>query len=122
MTPIATILVATDFSPDGNNAGVAGRAAGAAARRTPETDARGAHRRLQAAAPLALAADRHRPARRSGAPTLRQLSAGSRAATTDGWPRWSARRRSGTRSCLRASAQADLLVLGRRGRKPGRAW
>ena len=117
MTPIATILVATDFSPDGNNA--VWRAALLA--RQLDADLRLMHVVHSAGLkPLhhwllrPIDIDLQAAAARA---TLRQLSA-EIAGRHDVTAAVEVRVGDPHEELLRASAQADLLVLGQRGRKP----
>jgi len=117
MTPIATILVATDFSPDGNNA--VWRAALLA--RQLDADLRLMHVvHVAGFKPLRhwllrpIDIDLQAAAARA---TLRQLSA-EIAGRHDVTAAVEVRVGDPHEELLRASAQADLLVLGQRGRKP----
>lgn len=117
MTPIATILAATDFSPDGNNAV---RRAALLARQLD------AHLRLMHVVDtVGFKPLRHWLSRpididleaATARTTLRQLSA-EIAGRHDVTAAVEVRVGDPHEELLRAGAQADLLVLGQRGRKP----
>jgi len=117
MTPIATILVATDFSPDGNNA------VWRAALLARQLDAR--LTLLHVVHTAGFKPLRHwlwRPididlAAAAARATLRQLGA-EIARSHDVTAAVEVRVGDPHEELLRASAQADLVVLGQRGRKP----